>query len=105
MEIPRKTLKVDRRHCPHCDELVSIKTYKVHKRQYYDADSGHWNPAAGQHSDSAMELAENQLHCETPPELEEEDDHYSGRVTVPSPPQSEDPGSYASNFAHHACNL
>ncbi len=28
--------KTDRRTCPHCNELLSLKTYKTHKRLFYD---------------------------------------------------------------------
>ena len=38
----RKILRVERRNCPHCDCLVSLKTFKAHKRRYFDAASGRW---------------------------------------------------------------
>lgn len=28
--------KTNRRTCPHCQQLVSMKTYKTHKRLYYN---------------------------------------------------------------------
>ena len=28
--------KSDRRTCPHCKQLVSLKTYKTHKRLFYN---------------------------------------------------------------------
>lgn len=28
--------KTDRRSCPHCHQLVSLKTFKTHKRLYYN---------------------------------------------------------------------
>ena len=31
----RPTLKVNRRYCPHCDRLVSFKTFKAHKRLHH----------------------------------------------------------------------
>ena len=34
--------RVDRRVCPHCDRSVSYKTYKAHKRLYYDAFEDNW---------------------------------------------------------------
>ena len=42
MSTSRKILRVERRNCPHCDDLVSIKTFKAHKRRFFDAASGHW---------------------------------------------------------------
>ncbi len=30
--------KTDRRACPHCNELLSLKTYKTHKRLFYDEE-------------------------------------------------------------------
>lgn len=38
----RSFLKVNRRHCPHCTEQLSIKTFKAHKRRYYDSQTGVW---------------------------------------------------------------
>lgn len=38
----RRTLKVDRRICPHCDKNVSFKTYRLHKRLFYDSSVGTW---------------------------------------------------------------
>ena len=38
----RTVIKVDRRCCPHCDRSVSLKTYKAHRRLYYDADRDYW---------------------------------------------------------------
>lgn len=32
-----------RRLCPHCDESVSVKTYKAHRRIYYDPVSDKWS--------------------------------------------------------------
>ena len=29
-------LRTDRRVCPHCSESLSLKTYQLHKRLYYD---------------------------------------------------------------------
>lgn len=32
-----------RRVCPHCDESVSLKTYKAHRRMYYDPIGDKWS--------------------------------------------------------------
>ena len=31
-----------RRTCPHCDNLVSLKNFKTHKRRFYDTTNGRW---------------------------------------------------------------
>lgn len=36
-------MKVDRRHCPHCGCYLSLKTYKSHRRLYYDVHSDIWH--------------------------------------------------------------
>ena len=38
----RSLLRVSRRLCPHCDKRVSFKTFKAHKRLYYDPARDHW---------------------------------------------------------------
>ena len=42
MSTSRRILRVERRNCPHCDGLVSLKTFKAHKRRFFDAASGRW---------------------------------------------------------------
>ena len=42
IEGERRIHKVNRRLCPHCDKNVSYKTYKSHKRLYFDTTSGAW---------------------------------------------------------------
>ena len=29
-------------HCPHCEEVLTAKTYKQHKRLFFNAESGKW---------------------------------------------------------------
>ena len=38
----RQILRVERRTCPPCDSLVSLKTYKAHKRRYFDSVNQQW---------------------------------------------------------------
>ena len=38
----RSVLHVSRRVCPHCSQSVSFKTFKAHKRLYYDSGRDHW---------------------------------------------------------------
>ena len=35
-------IRTDRWLCPHCDQLLSTKTFKAHKRRYFDALSNSW---------------------------------------------------------------
>lgn len=43
MELPPvKHPRPYQRICPHCSEIVSYKTFRSHKRLYYDRDSGTW---------------------------------------------------------------
>ena len=39
----RRIVKVDRRFCPHCKRSVSIKTFKAHKRLYFDSSTNSWH--------------------------------------------------------------
>ncbi len=34
----RPLLKVARHRCPHCENVISLKTYNAHKRLYYDRE-------------------------------------------------------------------
>jgi hypothetical protein len=38
----RRVIRTDRWVCPHCDQLLSTKTFKAHKRRYFDASSNSW---------------------------------------------------------------
>ena len=38
----RRILRTGRWLCPHCDQLLSVKTFKAHKRRYYDASRNTW---------------------------------------------------------------
>ena len=39
---PVKRLQHDQRTCPHCNEIVSYKTFRCHKRLYYNPGTGTW---------------------------------------------------------------
>lgn len=56
----RRVLRVERRTCPHCDTPVSLKTFKAHKRRFFDATRGQWLDTI---NDSQSE------HAESPPPL------------------------------------
>ena len=60
----RRVLKVDRRTCPHCDKNVSFKTYRLHKRLYYNSSLCTWITADGpsgsvEDNDNLMETQAN----------------------------------------------
>lgn len=42
MEEQRRVLVVDRRWCDHCEESLSLKTYKKHKKLYYNKETRKW---------------------------------------------------------------
>jgi len=42
MENQQKVLVVDRRWCEHCDQGLSLKTYKAHRRLYYNQEREEW---------------------------------------------------------------
>lgn len=38
----QQKLAVERRKCPHCNQNLSLKTFKAHKRRYYDRVNHTW---------------------------------------------------------------
>lgn len=42
MEDNREVLRVERRLCQHCGQSLSMKTYKAHKRLFFDAEDDTW---------------------------------------------------------------
>ncbi len=62
--IPETTMSttgrdVSRRICPHCSKSVSFKTYKAHRRLFYDRSRGVWL--------SSEEEKEENINEEAPP--------------------------------------
>lgn len=49
----RRVIRTDRWLCPHCDQLLSAKTFKAHKRRYFDTSSNSWL------TKQSLELARN----------------------------------------------
>lgn len=68
---------VSRRICPHCSKSVSFKTYKAHRRLFYDATRDHW--LSSSHTSSSG--LENQG---APSSFGEMHDHDSGLESAPS---------------------
>ncbi len=43
MEEPvSKCPRVSQRNCPHCNEIISYKTYRRHKRLFYNSTTNSW---------------------------------------------------------------
>ena len=59
----RLVIKVDRRHCPHCQRLLSMKTFKIHKRLYYDAEKKLWKTS----DDNNECIEDTDSECSSPP--------------------------------------
>ena len=38
----RKQLRLDQRVCPHCEQIVSYKTFRTHSRLYYNSETKQW---------------------------------------------------------------
>ena len=38
----RKQFRPDQRLCPHCEEIVSYKTFRTHKRLYFNSKTNSW---------------------------------------------------------------
>ena len=43
-----KRLRTDERFCPHCSKLLSYKTFRAHKRLYYDDIKDQWHQVSGE---------------------------------------------------------
>lgn len=80
MEDGRRFLRVERRHCPHCNKSLSLRTYKAHKRLHFDDASNVWVSSADQ--------LQEQDADESPPPLESESDIENSETEQPdiSPP-------------------
>ena len=63
----KQQISVTHRLCPHCDKELNMKSYKHHRRLYFDTQSKSWLMGASESqpraSSEAMELLQN---CELP---------------------------------------
>lgn len=48
-----KKPKVSHRLCKHCNKTLNVKTYKEHKRLYYDQATRHWYQAQEEHEEAS----------------------------------------------------
>ena len=56
---PVKRPRPDQRMCPHCNQIVSYKTYRAHKRLYYNSETNAWFQVV---EDSDEPSEEGELH-------------------------------------------
>lgn len=63
-------LRVERRHCPHCDKFVAFKTYKIHKLRYFDLTTCQWIKTADRtrHGEEKQKAVRNEPN-ENPPSI------------------------------------
>lgn len=78
----RPTLSIDRRHCPHCSQFISLKTYKAHKRLYYDSDACVWQTSEVCSNSHSLDLESD---VESPPHYERESEETADTFSL-SPP-------------------
>ena len=72
---PRSILRIERRHCPHCSQFISLKTYRAHKRLYYDPDVCVWQTSTSY-----------SLALESPPRCGREDEELTVDTFPSAPP-------------------
>ena len=104
-------LRPDQRICPHCNKVLSYKTFNTHKRLHYNNETNTWN------QDRSLDIVDS-MEEESPPsspkESEEKEGHSnpdlhmqssasaSASVIVhPEDPPLSDPGSLATDSEHH----
>ena len=73
----RKRLRTDQRFCPHCSKLLSYKTFRAHKRLYYDEVKDHWYKVLHDDGDEIQCNSEDRplssLECDSSPCLSGDD--------------------------------
>ena len=70
----RRILRIERRDCPHCGRNVSLKTFQMHKRLYYDDECDKWL-VSGASCDSRKSSSESEPECQfcsSPEPMEDE---------------------------------
>ena len=74
--VSRKILVVERRWCPHCSQNLSLKTYKAHKRMYYDLAIRQWltksTLTVKVQEDDSNDSSDNEYFSESPPQSEDD---------------------------------
>lgn len=83
--VGRRILRIERRHCPHCSRNVSLKTFKMHKRLYYDAECDKWVVSGGYRdssSESEPECDRIQFHSSPEPMQDESESPVTMCITI-----------------------
>lgn len=66
-----KRRRTDQRNCPHCNRILSYKTFRLHKRLYYNEDTSEWcreagdSEVSGDATQSTNEEPYPDLECDT----------------------------------------
>ena len=97
----KRGLRPDQRLCPHCNQVLSYKTFITHKRLHYDSETNKWNHERHAEVTDAMDeesppSSPNVLgleHSDVDPDLPG-----SGSGNIEEPPLS-DPGSLSDDTA------
>ena len=76
----RKQLRPHQRVCPHCDQVVSDKSFRKHKQLYFSVEKGRWL-CGDARSSSESDVDEEAIYPE-------EEMFESDRVESSSPPLS-----------------
>lgn len=74
----KRSIMDRRRLCPHCDESVSLKTYKAHRRMYYDSSNDRWSYRQRFEEHISSSDSDNGMASESPP-------HTIGEIRPPFP--------------------
>ena len=77
--IMRECQSVERRHCPHCGKYLSFKTFKAHKRLYYDPNGSTWEGELTKESPTIIPSQDES----SPPRSEEEFPHLEQEMSPP----------------------
>ena len=86
--VQRRSIHPYQRHCPHCDQIVIYKTYKAHKRLYYNRTTGTWiKKHDGSEANYQHTSCNNGLHEDKVQQFEED-----------SPPCSDSDSEYNPSF-------
>ena len=85
-----KQLRPDQRVCPHCNQVVSYKTFRTHRRFYFNSETKQWLLDSRDQSEASTSGVGDEVLSESPPE--EEVYHCDGMEL--SPPLPDRPSSY-----------
>ena len=73
--IPAKRLRLTHRYCPHCQKECNIKTYKDHKKLFYNPDTVSWY-VASTFKDRVTESDSESFNSSLPSDDEENHDKH-----------------------------